>query len=93
MAFFQPKKRIYDGQIEFGSQPRTWISKHKSFASREWMESQIRYGEWIREKPDKPQFSIYATVIEGIKPLTILIKIRLFDAHVLVYHAHVLRKK
>ena len=93
MAFFQPKKRIYDGQIELDSQPRTWISKHKSFASREWMESQIRYGEWIQERSGQPQFLIYATNIEGIKPLTILIKIRFFDTYVTVYHAHVLRKK
>jgi len=92
MAFFQPKKRIYDGPIEFGSQPRTWISKHKGFASREWIESQIRYGEWIQERAEQ-QFSIYATIIEGRKPLTILIKIRILDTHVLVYHAHVLRKK
>jgi hypothetical protein len=90
---FPPKKRIYTGQIEIGSQPHTWITKHRSFASQEWLESQIAYGEWMPERSRQDQFLIYATVIEGNKPLTILIKIRMFDTHAFVYHAHVLRKK
>ena len=90
---FQSKMRIYTGQIEFGSQPRTWIAKHQSFASTEWLESRVRYGEWIPDKSAKEQFLIYTTELEGIKPLTILIKLRMFDTYALVYHAHVLRKK
>ena len=93
MAFFQPKKRIYNGPIDLDSQPRTWIAKHRSFASREWIESQIRYGEWIDDRHERSMFLIYATNIDGIRPLTILLKIRLFDTHALVYHAHVLRNK
>jgi hypothetical protein len=93
MAFFQLKKRIYTGPIEFGPQPRTWIAKHRSFASKEWIESRIRYGEWINDRSKQSHFLIYATNFDGIKPLTILIKIRMFETHVLVYHAHVLRKK
>ena len=90
---FPPKMQIYTGQVEFGPQPRTWIAKHQSFASTEWLESQVRYGEWIPERSSKEQFLIYATVLEGIKPLTVLLKIRMLDTYVLVYHAHVLRKK
>ncbi|MGD0203200.1 MAG: hypothetical protein ABSC20_04760 [Candidatus Bathyarchaeia archaeon] len=93
MAFFQPKKRIFTGQIELGPQVRTWIAKHRSFASREWVESQIRYNEWIPDKSDKSRFLIYTKDTIGIKPLTILIKIRVFSTRVFVYHAHVLRKK
>ena len=93
MAFFQPRKRIYTEPIELGSQPRTWIAKHRGFASREWVESQVQYGEWIPENSEQQKFLIYATVIDGIKPLTILIKVKTFDTHALVYHVHVLRKK
>jgi hypothetical protein len=93
MAFFQPKKRIYIKPIDLDSQPCTWISKHRGFANREWIEGQIRYGQWINEKSNPNQFRIYATNIDGIKPLTIIIKIREYETHVLVYHVHVLRKK
>ena len=93
MVFFQPRKRIYTEPIEIDAQPRTWISKHRGFASTEWVESQVRYGEWMPDRSGKEQFLIFATVLEGIKPLTVLLKIRILDAYVLVYHAHVLRKK
>jgi hypothetical protein len=93
MASFQPRKRIYTEPIEIGRQPLTWVAKHRGFSNAEWIESQVRYGEWIPDRAGKEYFLIYATVMEGIKPLTILIKIRLFDSYALVYHAHVLRKK
>ena len=93
MAFHQSRKRIYLGEIELGTQPYTWVSKHRGFASAEWIESQVRYGEWIPDRSGKKQFLIYATVLEGIKPLTVLLKVRMLDTYVLVYHAHVLRKK
>jgi hypothetical protein len=93
MVFFQPRKRIHTEPLEIDSQPRTWISKHRSFASAEWVESQVRYGEWIPDKTGKEQFLIYATVLEGIKPLKVVLKIRIFDAYILVYHTHVLGKK
>jgi len=43
----QPRRRIYFGPITFESQPLNWIKHHRSFASREWFESQVRYGVWI----------------------------------------------
>ena len=91
MASFQPKKRIYTGPIDLGSQPKTWLAKHRSFASEDWIESQVRYCEWLPNK--ERQFLIYTAVFEGIKPLTILIKVQMFDAYAHVYHVHVLRKK
>jgi hypothetical protein len=89
----QPERRIYTGPIVFGSQPLTWIKKHRSFASKEWFLSQIRYGEWIRERNKPHDFLIYATNIDGIRQVTVLIKIKRLETHVLAYHAHVLRKK
>ena len=53
--------------------------------------SQIRYGEWINDGNKRHYFLIYATNIDGTKPVTVLIKIRLFQTHVLVYHVHLLR--
>ncbi len=97
----QSHQKRYSGSIILGSQPLNWIKHHHSFASREWFESQIRYGQWIRERKSSYKFLLYATVLEGIKTLEILIKITYhpqgtincnFD-HVLVNHAHVLRKK
>jgi hypothetical protein len=90
---FNPKKQIYMGRIELDSQPRNWIAKHQSFASKEWFESQVRFGIWLPDKKANSQFLIYAEALQGIKPLTILLKIQAFDSFVLVYHAHVLRKK
>jgi len=87
----QRRKRYYGGQIVLGNQPISWIKEHRSFASKEWFEGQVRYGEWIRESRD--HFLIYAIVPERIKHITVLIKIQCFSTHVLVYHAHVLRRK
>jgi len=52
-------------------------------------------------KKTRARFMIYVTVLEGIKPVVIEIKIRHYPQgrighnynHVLVTHAHVLRKK
>lgn len=93
MAHFQPRRRIYFGQIILGDQPINWIRKHRSFASREWFESQVRYGTWIKERNRLNHFLIYATVTEGIKPIKILIKIKHSDTYVLIYHAHVFKKR
>ena len=93
MDFFSPKKRIHTEPIEIESQTLTWIAKHRSFASTEWVESQVRYGEWRPSRSDKEQFLVYATVFEGIKPLTVLLKLKIFDAYIVVYHIHVLRNK
>ncbi len=93
MPHVQPTGNWYDGPVDFDSQPLNWIRKHQSFASREWVESQVRYGEWAPDKNKKQCFLIYAINFEGIKTVTILIKIRLFETHVLVYHVHLLRNK
>jgi hypothetical protein len=93
MVFFSPRKRIHIEPIEIESQPRTWITKHRSFATAEWVESQVRYGEWIPDRSSKDQFLIYVTVFEGIKPLTVLLKIKMFETYILVFHVHVLRNK
>jgi len=93
MHRFQPYARRYFGPITIGTQPTTWIRKHRSFASREWLESQVRYGQWIRELDKQNYYRIYVNVIERIKPIKILIKIEHRRTHVLVCHTHVLRQK
>lgn len=91
VSHFQPRRRIYFGPIILSSQPRNWIRRKKSFASREWIESQVRYGEWIRERNKPNQYLIYAEVIERTEPIKVLIKIKKEPDHVLVYHAHVVQ--
>jgi len=87
----QPRRRRYSGQVILDSQPLNWIKHHRSFASKEWFYSQVRYGQWIRERNKRDHYLIYVTVIEKIKPIKVLIKIRHTRTHVLAYHAHVLR--
>jgi len=93
MRHFQPYARRYFGQIILGPQPINWIRKHRSFASREWLESQVRYGQWTREPDKRDHYRIYVNIIERIKPIKILIKIEHRGTHILVYHTHVLRQK
>jgi hypothetical protein len=87
----QPRKRIYTGPIDLDAQPTTWIGKHRSFADRTWVESQVRYGKWIRDIDNEPDcFLVYATILEGRKSVKVIIKFKNLATHVLVYHAHVL---
>ena len=90
MPSFQPSRRVYFGYIEIGPQPSTWIKKHRSFASKEWMISNIKYGEW-RDEGKRNCFEIEVDTFEGTKSITVIIKVRLYETHVLAYHAHVLR--
>ena len=93
----QPRFRIYSGEIVLGSQPRNWIKYHRSFASKDWFESQVKYGKWIRERNKPSKFLIYVAVLEG----TVLIKIKYCPQgnincphdHVYVEHAHLIPKK
>ena len=101
MFRYHIQRRPYLGRIILGSQPKNWINRHRSFASREWFESQIRYGEWLRERNRPHKYLLYVSVLEGRQTLDILIKITHYPQgnlnynfdHVFVDHAHVLRKK
>jgi len=99
MIRVRPRKRYYFGRIEF-QQPKidNWIRRHRSFASRDWFRSEIRYGLWKRERNRPYHYRIYPTVFEGAKRIRVVIKIihnpngsqeYSYD-HVYVYHAHVL---
>jgi len=90
MFRFQPRRRIYTGPIILDSQPNNWIKKHRSFASKEWFQSQVRYGKWTKIHGKPNHYKIFADITEGRKQIRILIKIEHCETHVLVYHAHVL---
>jgi hypothetical protein len=89
----QPHRRRYFGPITFDSQPIGWIGRHRSFASRQWCESQIRFGEWTRDENRRDHYLIYTDVVEKIEPITVLIVIQHCGSHVRVRHTHVIRKK
>jgi hypothetical protein len=55
------------------------------------MISNIKYGEWTKDKGKRNCFEIKLDTFEGAKSITVIIKIRQYKNHVLVYHAHVLR--
>ena len=90
MFHSQPRKRIYFGQVVLGSQPLNWIRKHRSFAGREWFDSQVKYGEWIGERNKPKHYIIYVDVPERVESIKVIIKIRLEGTHVLVHHVHVI---
>lgn len=102
MPRYQPRRRIYLGRIVLGVQPKRWIREHKSFASKDWLESQVRYGLWERAERRRRRYDIIAHVGEGgIKRISVLIKIThypngrstyLFD-HVFVFRTHVKRTR
>ena len=77
----------YSGRIEF-NQPRidNWIGKHRSFASRDWIRSQVTWGIWIPVKDN--QFKVEAIVAEGVYPVKVTIILHKHREYVLVYHAH-----
>ena len=54
------------------------------------MISNIKYGEW-RDEGKRNCFEIEVDTFEGTKSITVIIKVRLYETHVLAYHAHVLR--
>jgi hypothetical protein len=87
------RKRVYSGRIELDVQPLDWIGDHRSFADRAWFESQVRYSFWIEDRNEKNCFRIYVDEFEGRKTIRVLIRIKRFSTHVLVFHAHVLGKK
>ena len=84
-----------------GVQPKRWIKRHKSFASKDWLEGQVRFGLWERvERRRSGRYDIYAHVGEGgVKRITVVIKITHYPNgratypfdHVFVFHSHVLR--
>jgi hypothetical protein len=89
----EPRKRKYPNRIEIDDQPKAWIREHTGLADRSWLISQVTYGEWVSDNRGSDYFLIYAKEFEGRKSVTILIRVREFSTHVLVYHVHVLRKK
>lgn len=84
---YQPRITYYAGFIELDSQPRNWIKKHRSFASRDWLFSQIKFGFWSKAE-HKNHFFIETKVLEGIKTVIVIIKLELLDDRVRVYHCH-----
>lgn len=87
MTAYQPRSaRIYFGFIELESQPRNWIKKHRSFASYEWLFGQVKFGLWVNSHDN--HFFIETKVIEGIKPIIVLIKLELLADKARVYHCH-----
>ncbi len=93
MTAYQPRIKHYTGFILLESQPRNWIRKHRSFASYEWLYSQVKFGLWVEDTRYSNHFSIEVKVLEGIKPLIILIKFELLTDKVRVYHCHTFKPR
>ena len=92
------RQRIYLGRIVLGDQPKRWIKKKKSFASKNWLEGQIRYGLWERVERKRRRYDINVHIIEaGTKQIPILIKFTHYPNgratypfdHVFVFRTHV----
>lgn len=91
----------YRGTILLGDQPRNWINRHKSFASEDWFRSHIHWGRSPWRWRNKNDFCMEVTEITARESLTIVIEASYYPQgtsecpfkHVLVRHAHTLRKK
>ena len=89
---------FYSGRVEF-NHPKIdrWIREHRSFASRDWLRSQVIFGKWIYERGRRGRFHILAEVGEGRKTIKVLIRCIHYPNgnpnypynHVYVEHAHV----
>ena len=92
-------KNIHLVDVVLGKQPRGWIRKpaHRSFASREWIEGQVKFGKWITDKRNPgdsqaPNYLIYVTNVE--EGSRVLIKITHYlDSHVSVEHIHLISSR
>jgi hypothetical protein len=89
MAAHQSRLIYYGGFIELESQPRNWIKKHRSFASRDWLFGQVKFGLWeSNDRKGANHFTIETKVLEGVKSLIVLIKLERLVDSVRVYHCH-----
>ena len=87
MVAFQSRIVYYGGFVELKSQPRNWIKKHRSFASRDWLFGQVKFGYW-NDGNRLNHFFIETKVLEGVKPLIVLIRLERLADRVRVYHCH-----
>lgn len=94
------RRRTYLGRIEFNEKRiRRWIKYHRGFANKEFLEGQVRYGEWIPRRNKRNCYRIFTSVAEGgYKIARVVIHIIHYphgDAshsyqYVYIDHAHVL---
>jgi hypothetical protein len=87
MAAHQGRIKYYSGFVELDSQPLNWIKKHRSFASHDWLFGQVKFGLWNQGR-ETDQFFIETKVVEGIKSVTVIIRLQLLADRVKVYHCH-----
>lgn len=100
---FRPRIRetLYFGWVFLGPQPRSWIKRHRSFATKDLFFSNIKHhrDQWIPERR-RNSYRLYIT-IPTIKPIVVCINFKHFPDghrtysydHVFVEHAHIVRKK
>lgn len=93
-------RRPYLGRIEFNERRiRRWIRNHRGFASKEFLEGEVRYRTWIPIRNRRNCYRVFTDVVEGGKKITrVVIHITHYpngDAnhpyqYVYIEHAHVL---
>lgn len=90
MIRFHPRKFRYLGPIDYDPQPLNWIKRHQSFASKEWVDGQVRYGLWTQDPTTRNRYTIRGDVSEGMKSITVEIVIFFVEGRVRVRHCHVI---
>lgn len=85
------RRHSYD-KIWFDNQPINWIKRHRSFASREWIDSQVKYNTWTPQR-NSGHFIIITYVSEGVSYLKVFIHIVKVRRQVTVRHCHGIRRR
>ena len=65
-----PPRPPYLGHIHVDEKLDRWISRHASFASREWIRGQVCYGTWEKRGDE---YQVTPRVTSGSEQLTIRI--------------------
>lgn len=90
----------YPGYIFVDPGRDRWIREHSSFASKKWIISTVRYGEWVFRHDGA--FEVFVKVPQPRKVLTIVLVCRHWRRggphfsdrnYVHVFGSHILRKK
>lgn len=90
----------YTGFVYVDPSRDRWIAKHQSFASKRWIISNVKYGEWMWR--NNGGFDVLVRVPQATKILTVVLRCRRFPNggphcsfrdYVHVFGSHVIRKK
>jgi hypothetical protein len=81
-------RRKYSGPIEIDEWIlRYWIPRHASFASKTWIEQEVRWREW-KWKRKSNRFMVFTQTGEGAFQTEVIFEVEDCGTHLFVWKAH-----